>query len=167
MGPVPDWVQIGLAFTRDLRTGRVRAAYPVRSGSACERGPGTDLDRSRSCVNGKNRSHFGLESERGMGSVRTVLSNMMLLLFIFNNLPRLPVDPGVPKQPIKFKLSVRTGNPLLWVFQNLPANEATGHPPTVEFKQTKNSVGSRNAYIADSTDTVVFMLRGNKFECGG
>ena len=51
------------------------------------------------------------------------------------------VDPGVPKRPIKFKLSVRTGNPLLWVSQNLPVNEATGHPPTVESKQTKTSVG--------------------------
>ena len=50
----------------------------------------------------------------------------------------LPVDPSVPKRPIRFKLSVRTGNPLLLVSQNLPANDATGHPPTVECKQTKN-----------------------------
>ena len=26
-----------------------------------------------------------------------------------------PVDPGVPKRPIRFKLSVRTENPLSWV----------------------------------------------------
>ena len=37
-----------------------------------------------------------------------------------------PLDPGVPKRPIRFKLSVRTGNPLLWVSQNLPANQAIG-----------------------------------------
>ena len=49
---------------------------------------------------------------------------------------RLPVDPGAPKRPIRFKLSVRTGNPLLWTSQNLPKNEATGHYPTVECKQT-------------------------------
>ena len=53
----------------------------------------------------------------------------------------LPVDPGVPKQPIRFKLSVRTGNPLSWVSQNLPANEATDHSPTVECKQTIKSMG--------------------------
>ena len=53
----------------------------------------------------------------------------------------LPVDPGVLNRPIRFKLSVRTGNSLLWVSQNLPANEATGHPPTVDCKQTKNQLG--------------------------
>ena len=44
---------------------------------------------------------------------------------VFNH--HIPVDPGVRKRTIKFKLSVRTGNPLLWVSRNLPANEATGH----------------------------------------
>ena len=78
----------------------------------------------------------------------------------------MPVDPGVPKQPIRFKLSVRTGNLLLWVSQNLPANEATCHPPTVECRQTKKSVGSRNAYIANST-LWSSCSRGNKFKCGG
>ena len=76
-----------------------------------------------------------------------------------------PVDPGVPKRPIRFKLSVKTGNPLLWVSQNLPANEATGHPPT-KCKQLKKSMGSRNAYIADGTPWSS-CPRGNKFECGG
>ena len=52
-------------------------------------------------------------------------------------LPR-PVDPCVPKRPVRFKLSVRTGNPLLWVSQNLLTNEATA--PTVECKQTKKSM---------------------------
>ena len=56
--------------------------------------------------------------------------------FIHFQLP-VHVDLGVPNRPIRFKLSVRTGNPLLRVSQNLPANEATGHPPTVECKQTK------------------------------
>ena len=63
----------------------------------------------------------------------------------------MPVDPGVPKQPIKFKSSVRTGNPLLWVSRNLPANAATGHPAAVECEQTKKSMASRNAYIANVT----------------
>ena len=75
---------------------------------------------------------------------------------------RHPADPGVPKRPIRFKLSVRTENPLLWVSQNLPANEAK----TVECKQTKKSMGSRNADIADST-LWSSCSRGNKFECGG
>ena len=48
-----------------------------------------DLDRSRFCVEGKDPSHFGLDSERGMSSVRTGLSNMMFLLFIFDNFSRL------------------------------------------------------------------------------
>ena len=56
-----------------------------------------------------------------------------------------PVDPGVPKRPIRFKFSVRTGNPLLWVSQNLPSNEATGHPPTVKCKQ-KNQWGHESMY---------------------
>ena len=43
-----------------------------------------------------------------------------------------PVDPSIPKRPIRFKLSVRTGNPLLWVSQNLPADEATGHLPQLQ-----------------------------------
>ena len=76
---------------------------------------------------------------------------------------KLPVDQGVPKRPIRFKLSVRTGNPLSWVSQNLPANEATSHPPTVECKQTKKSMGSRNE---DST-LWSSCSRGNKFECDG
>ena len=42
----------------------------------------------------------------------------------------------------RHQLSVRTGNPLLWVSQNLPANEVTGDPPTVECKETKKSMGS-------------------------
>ena len=63
---------------------------------------------------------------------------------------RLPVDPGIPKRPIRFKLSVRTGNPLFWVSQNLPTNEATGHYPTVSV-ECKQTTGSRNAYIVDST----------------
>ena len=60
-----------------------------------------------------------------------------------------PIDPSIPKRAIRFKLSARTGNPLLWVSQNLPANEATGHPPppNAECKQTKKSMGSRNAPI--------------------
>ena len=67
---------------------------------------------------------------------------------------------------VDFKtLSVKTGIPSLWVSQNLPANEATGHPPTVECKQTKKSVGPRNAYIADST-VWSSCFRGNKFEYG-
>ena len=53
----------------------------------------------------------------------------------------VPVDPGVPKRPIRFKLSVRTRNPLLWVCQNLPVNEATGHPPAVEVNKRKNQWG--------------------------
>ena len=52
-----------------------------------------------------------------------------------------PVDLDVPKRPIRFKLSVRTGNPLLWVSQNLPTNEATGHSRTVECKQMKKING--------------------------
>ena len=39
------------------------------------------------------------------------------------NKSQQPVDPSVPKRP-KAYLSVRTGNPLLWVSQNLPANKA-------------------------------------------
>ena len=77
-----------------------------------------------------------------------------------------PVDPGVPKRPVRFKLSVRTGNPCIWVSQNLPANEATGHPLTAECKQTKKSIGSRTAYIADSTLWSLY-FGGNKFEFGG
>ena len=46
--------------TGPLGTGTVKATYPVQTGSTCEKGPGTDLDRSRSRVNEKNRSHFGL-----------------------------------------------------------------------------------------------------------
>ena len=34
----------------------VKATYPVRNGSTSEKGPGTDLDRSRSHVNEKDRS---------------------------------------------------------------------------------------------------------------
>ena len=44
----------------------------------------------------------------------------------------VPVDLGIPKQPIRFKLNVRTENPLSWVSQNLPMDEATGHPLTVQ-----------------------------------
>ena len=55
-----------------------------------------------------------------------------------------PADPGAPKRPIRFRVGVRTGHPLLGVSQNLPVNEATGHPPPVECKQTKKSIGSRN-----------------------
>ena len=76
---------------------------------------------------------------------------------------RLPVDPGVPKRPVRFKLGVRDGSPLLWVSQNLPTNEATGHYPTVERKQ---AMGSRNACIMDST-LWSSCSGGNKFECGG
>ena len=36
-------------------------------------------------------------------------------------------------------------------FSETPPNEATGFPPTVECKQMKKSMGSRNAFIADST----------------
>ena len=69
--------------------------------------------------------------------------------------------PSVPKRPIRFKLSVRIGNYLLWVSWNLPTNKACGG--TVECKQT---MVSQNAYIADST---LWSSRsgGNKFECGG
>ena len=35
----------------------------------------------------------------------------------------LPVDPSIRKRPIRFKLSVRTGNPLLLVSQNLPCRQ--------------------------------------------
>ena len=59
----------------------------------------------------------------------------------------MPVDLGVPKRLIRFKLSVRAGNPLFWVSQNLPENEDTGHPPTVECKQTKKSMGSRKLTV--------------------
>ena len=95
----------------------------------------------------------------------------VLTLFFQPSLPKiwlshLLVDPGVPKRPIRFKSSVRTGNPFLWVSQSLPVNEATGRPPTVKCKQTKKSVGSRNACIADST-LWSSCSRSNKFECGG
>ena len=59
LGPIPDWVQIGLAFTQDL-------LEPVRCGPLpgtmwvhLRKGPSTDLDGSRSRVNGQDRSHFG------------------------------------------------------------------------------------------------------------
>ena len=77
-----------------------------------------------------------------------------------------PVDPGVPKRPIRFKLNVRTENPLSWVSHNLSANEATGRPLTVECKQTKKSVGSGNADIGDST-LWSSCSSGNKFEYDG
>ena len=60
----------------------------------------------------------------------------------------MPVDPGVPKRPVRFKVSVRTGNLLLWVSQNLPANEATGHPPTVECKQMKKIDGVKKTHLS-------------------
>ena len=65
-----------------------------------------------------------------------------------NHFKLQPVDSGVPKLPNRFKLSVRTGNPLLWVSQNLPANEAADHPLTVDCKEPKKSVGSRKALIS-------------------
>ena len=73
-----------------------------------------------------------------------------------------PVNPSIPKRPIRFKLSARTGNPLLWVSQN--GNEATGHPPTAECKTNEkiNGVTKR----ADST-LWPSCSRGNKFECDG
>ena len=78
------------------------------------------------------------------------ITKQLFYLYAYSN-DNHPVDPSVSKRPIRFKLSVRTENPLLWVSQNLPANEATGHPLTVECKQTKKSMGLRNADIADST----------------
>ena len=73
---------------------------------------------------------------------------------------RLLLISSVPKRPIRFKLSVRTRNPLLWVSWNLPTNEATGHHPTVECKQT---MVSQNACIADST-LWSSCSGGNKFD---
>ena len=43
-----------------------------------------------------------------------------------------PVDLGVLNQPIRFKVSVRTENPLSWVSQN-----ATDHPPTAVCKENQ------------------------------
>ena len=48
-----------------------------------------DLDQSKSRANGKDRSQFGLDWEIGMSSIWAGLSNMVYLLFIFNNFPRL------------------------------------------------------------------------------
>ena len=47
--------------TEPLGTGTVKVTYLVLSGSTCEKDPGMDLDRSRSRVNGKDWSHFGLD----------------------------------------------------------------------------------------------------------
>ena len=64
-----------------------------------------------------------------------VLMYVHISLFMINLLiPALPND-----QPDLIKLSVRTGNHLSWVSQNLFANKATGHPLTVECKQRKKS----------------------------
>ena len=53
---------------------------------------------------------------------KSVASGLFTYYFTDNS----PVVPGVPKRPIRFKLRVRTGNPLSWVSENLPANEVTG-----------------------------------------
>ena len=70
---------------------------------------------------------------------------------------RHPVDSSILKRPIRFKLFARTGNPLLWVSQKLPANEAMGHSPSPQLQNVnkrKNQWGheTRRQY------TVVFML---------
>ena len=58
---------------------------------------------------------------------------------------KLPVDPGIPKRPIRFKYE----NPLSWVSQNFPANVATGQ------LQNVNKQNQSGAWYAEAIDRTV------------
>ena len=74
------------------------------------------------------------------------MGTMLNFVEIYRLVINPPVEPGAPKRPIRFNLSMRTGNPLLWISQNLPVNEAIGHPPTVEsVNKTITSYGHETA----------------------
>ena len=68
--------------TGPLGTVTVKATYMVRSGSTCKKGPGL-------VWTGRTGPTLDWIERGGMSSVWTVISNMMFLLFIFNNFSRL------------------------------------------------------------------------------
>ena len=82
-GPVPDWIQIGFAFTRDLlEPGTMWVHLPGTMWVHLRKGPSTDLDRSRSRVNGQDRSHYGsvslsMLSNRNVYAVATFYSSLI------------------------------------------------------------------------------------------
>ena len=70
----------------------------------------------------------------------TNFQNFIFRLILYQILGKF-VNPG----------SSKPTNQISQISQNLSANEATGQQLTAECKQMKKSVGSRNAYIADTT----------------